>query len=93
MSGFETAQERLESAISRLESAYEGYCGRLEVRVNQLESEANKASDVDDLMRALDEAQRDNVRLSDANEAAVERVDRVVTRLRGLLGTGDESKS
>ncbi len=86
MAGLQTARERLDAAVTRLEGAMEGYSARLRQRLSTLEGRAAQAEDVTELMESLEAAQRDNERLVSANDVAAERIDRVAGRLRALLG-------
>ena len=85
MSQIEEAQDRLERAVARLEHARRAQSDRI-AEIKKASSEAPNADEVNGLIRALDEAQRENAALVAEREAMADRVDAIIGRLRSVAG-------
>ena len=81
MSRIHEAQERLERAVARLERARGTQSDRI-AQLKDTRSAGPDAAETNNLVRALDEAQRENAALVAEREAMAERVDSIVDRLR-----------
>jgi len=85
MSRIEQAQERLERAIARLERARRAQTDRL-AQLKDARGAGPDAAEMNNLIRALDEAQRENAALVAEREAMADRVDTIIDRLRTVAG-------
>ena len=80
MSRIEEARQRLARAVARLESARHAQAGPA-------------PGDIGDLIRALEEAQRENAALVAERDAMADRVDAIVGEIRGVAGTNDNDRA
>ncbi len=94
MSRIEEARQRLARAVARLESARHAQAGRLAGMKDALDAQAGPApGDIGDLIRALEEAQRENAALVAERDAMADRVDAIVGEIRGVAGTNDNDRA
>lgn len=85
MSRIDEAQQRLKRAIARLEDARNAQIGRI-AELKDARSAGPDPSEVNTLVQALDEAQRENAALVAEREAMADRVDTIVGRLKSVAG-------
>ena len=96
MSRIDQAQERLARAVARLETARRAQTDRLAEMKEALNVEPSAgpdAGDIGDLVRALEEAQRENAALVAEREAMADRVDAIVGEMRGVAGMNDDERA
>lgn len=98
MSRIDQAQERLERAVARLERARRAQTDRLS-QMKDARSAGPDAAEMNNLVRALDEAQRENAALVAERESMADRVDTIIGRLKTVAGldmasmTDDDARS
>jgi len=85
MSRIDEAQERLKHAIARLERARSAQIDRIS-ELKDARSAGPDATEINTLVQALDEAQRENAALVAEREAMADRVDTIVGRLKSVAG-------
>lgn len=85
MSRIDEAQHRLNQAIARLEQARSAQIGRI-AELKEARSAGPDATEMNALVQALDEAQRENAALVAEREAMADRVDTIVGRLKSVAG-------
>jgi len=85
MSQIHEAQQRLKQAIARLEQARNAQIGRI-AELKDARSAGPDATEMNALVQALDEAQRENAALVAEREAMADRVDAIVGRLKSVAG-------
>ena len=96
MSRIDQAQERLARAVARLETARRAQSDRLAEMKDALNVEpaaGPDAGDIGDLVRALEEAQRENAALVAEREAMADRVDAIVGEMRSVAGMNDNERA
>ena len=96
MSRIDRAQKRLARAVARLESARSAQTDRLAEMKETLNVEPGAgpdAGDISDLIRALEEAQRENAALVTEREAMADRVDAIVGEMRSVAGMNDNERA
>ena len=96
MSRIDQAQERLARAVARLETARRAQSDRLAEMKEALNVEPAAgpgAGEIGDLVRALEEAQRENAALVAEREAMADRVDAIIGEMRGVAGMNDNERA
>ena len=96
MTQIDKAQKRLARAVARLERARRAQTDRLAEMKDALNVEPGAgadAGDISDLIRALEEAQRENAALVAEREAMADRVDAIVGEMRGIAGMNDNESA
>lgn len=96
MSRIDKAQERLARAVARLESARRAQTDRLAEMKEALNVEPGAgpdSGDISDLIRALEEAQRENAALVAERDAVADRVDAIVGSIRRAAGINDNESA
>jgi len=89
MSRIDEAQHRLNQAIARLEQARSAQIGRI-AELKEARSAGPDPAEMNALVQALDEAQRENAALVAEREAMADRVDTIVGRLKSVAGLDAE---
>jgi hypothetical protein len=92
MATLQDVRDRLERAVGRLETAQRAYRDRQDARLAEAQREAmtaNAGPDVEELVKALEETQKQNQALVDEREALADRVDAVIGRLQAVLAAGE----
>lgn len=92
MSRIDEAQQRLKQAIARLEAARNTQVGRI-AELRDARSAGPDPAEVNALVQALDEAQRENAALVAEREAMADRVDTIVGRLKSVAGMEADRES
>ncbi len=92
MTRIDKARKRLVRAVERLEGARRAQADRLVELKEALKVEPD-AGDIGDLVRALDEAQRENTALVAERDAMADRVDAIIGKVRSVAGTNDNERA
>jgi putative protein kinase ArgK-like GTPase of G3E family len=88
MERLEQAQTRLERALERLEAAQQA----LDDRVRVLKAAASQGADWQELIRAVEEVQKENHTLSEREDRLRDRLDEAIARLSALVdGNGSRA--
>ena len=96
MSRIDEARKRLARAVARLEQARRAQTDRLAEMKEALNVEPGAGPDVGDigdLIRALEEAQRENAALVAERDAVADRVDAILGDVRRAAGIGDNERA
>lgn len=100
MSRIDRAQERLARAVARLEAARRAQTDRLAEMKEALNAEPGAGPDtgpetggIGDLIRALEEAQRENAALVAERDAVADRVDAILGSVRRAAGIDDNERA
>ncbi len=91
MAGLQSAQTRLDSAVTRLEQAYDAY--RRKLALQPAAAAAARAAvtgdqvgpDIDSLIRSLESTQKENTELNDLAETIGDRLDKTIGRLQTVI--------
>jgi hypothetical protein len=91
MAGLQSAQTRLDAAVTRLEQAYEAY--RRKLALQPAAAAAARAAvtgdqvgpDIDSLIRSLESTQKENTELNDLAETIGDRLDKTIGRLQTVI--------
>ena len=96
MPRIDKAQKRLARAVERLESARRAQTDRLAQLKEALNVESGAgpdAGDMSDLVRALEEAQRENAALVAERDDMADRIDRLIGKVRSVAGMNDNERA
>ena len=96
MPKIDKAQERLARAVARLEDARRAQTDRLAQLKEALNVESRAgpdAGDMSDLVRALEEAQRENAALVAERDDMADRIDRLIGKVRSVAGMNDNERA
>lgn len=96
MTRIDKAGKRLARAVERLERARSAQTDRLaelKEAVNAEPAAGPDAGDIGDLVRALEEAQRENAALVAERDAMADRVDAIIGKVRGVAGMNDNERA
>ena len=94
MPQIDKAQERLTRAVARLEDARRAQTDRLAQLKESLNVESGPdAGDMSDLVRALEEAQRENAALVAERDDMADRIDRIIGKVRSVAGMNDNERA
>ncbi len=96
MPRIDKAQKRLARAVERLESARRAQTDRLAELKEALNVEPGAgpdAGDISDLVRALEEAQRENAALVAERDDMADRIDRIIGKVRSVAGMNDNERA
>ncbi len=96
MSRIDEARKRLARAVARLEQARHAQTDRLAEMKEALNVEPGAgpdAGDIGDLIRALEEAQRENAALVAERDAMADQVDAILGNVRRAAGINDNERA
>ncbi len=96
MSRIDEARKRLARAVARLEQARHAQTDRLAEMKEALNVEPGTgpdAGDIGDLIRALEEAQRENAALVAERDAVADQVDAILGNVRRAAGINDNERA
>lgn len=96
MTRIDKARKRLARAVERLEGARRAQTDRLAELKEALNVEPGTgpdAGDIGDLVRALEEAQRENAALVAERDAMADRVDEIIGKMRSVTGMNDNERA
>ena len=96
MPKIDKAQDRLARAVARLEDARRAQTDRLARLKEALNVESGvgpDAGDMSDLVRALEEAQRENAALVAERDDMADRIDRIIGEVRSVAGMNDNERA
>ena len=88
MAGLQSAQARLEAAISRLEAAQDRYRRRIALMPGSVHPSAvpdGPGPDVQSLVSSLEDTQRENTELTDLTDQLAARLDSTIARLQRVI--------
>jgi hypothetical protein len=88
MAGLQDAQARLAKAVARLETALFERENRLAARDAVAEAERARGPNIEELVQALDGAQKENAALIAEREAMARQLDTLIARLNAVLAQG-----
>jgi len=89
MKKLEQARARLDRALDRLETAQQS----LDDRVRVLKAAVTRGTEWQELIRAVEDVQKENQNLAEREDRLRGRVDKAIERLSAMLGAGNGERA